>query len=396
MRGGAGERKGMGEAEATGGERAGVSSHLPSGPEDCVRRLQIRKTGDTGGRGLAPARPGPAPEPQRHAPFCSPVPRLLRGLRGGPLWDGEGRGRQGCGDGGGGGLLKGRRCAGQEVRPACRDKAVGTFGSQAPGAALQLPLSPMLCSSPTRASSSFSRLSEPQTASQRSCRAHPPGIIPAGPPPTSFLPPTLLQPHGAPHCPSYRPGPLQLQGLGTGNSCLPWAIPHPPCLESWTLDATRDLPGHQAQPHPATGDLKRDRHLPGGAFYDELSPRPSHSCSPLPTPQMAADLGLEEGVPVTQVPPSGLGPASGGRSWRYMAAAPLSPQGPQPPCPPSPATVRPILQPVTFVLQCRVAARPPQVVLRVLPLAGDLAGREGGRGPQGLDGQQGTAALLGR
>lgn len=186
--------KGMGEAEATGGERAGVSSHLPSGPEDCVRRLQIRKTGGTGGRGLAPARPGPAPEPQRHAPFCSPVPRLLRGLRGGPLWDGEGRGRQGCGDGGGGGLLKGRRCAGQEVRPACRDKAVGTFGSQAPGAALQLPLSPMLCSSPTRASSSFSRLSEPQTASQRSCRAHPLALsLPVPPPPPSY--PQLCSSH---------------------------------------------------------------------------------------------------------------------------------------------------------------------------------------------------------
>lgn len=48
-----------------------------------------------------------------------PVPRLLRRLGRRPLWEGQGGGRQGRGDGSSGGFLKRRRSAGQEVWPAC-------------------------------------------------------------------------------------------------------------------------------------------------------------------------------------------------------------------------------------------------------------------------------------
>lgn len=94
----------------------------------------------------------------------------------------------------------------------------------------------------------------------------------------------------------------------------------------------------------------------------------------------AADPGLR-GVTVTQPLPSRLGPAQGPPL--------LSTEGPPFSGPSSPSRL------LTLVLQCGVAAGPPQVVLCILPLAGDLAGREGGRGPQGFDGQQGTTALLG-
>lgn len=96
-------------------------AHRPSCPEDCVRRLQRDASGWIRW-GRRPPRPRHA---DRHTPGPSPVPRLLRCLRGRSLRDGERRGGQGCGDGGGGGLLKGRRRAGQEVGPACGEEAKG-------------------------------------------------------------------------------------------------------------------------------------------------------------------------------------------------------------------------------------------------------------------------------
>lgn len=70
-----------------------------------------------------------------------------------------------------------------------------------------------------------------------------------------------------------RPGPARCgpRALAQAAPASLGAIPRPPCLESWTLDATRDLPGHQAQPHPAAGDTK-GLSPPGGRLLDQLSP----------------------------------------------------------------------------------------------------------------------------
>lgn len=129
---------------------------------------------------------GPTPEPQRPplALTCTAAaPRSRRGTA--PGWRGTWRT----------GLWRWRRWWPPQRKAVCRaggqaglrGQGGGHLWEPGPRAALQPPLSPTLCSSPTRGSSSFPRLSKPQTAAQRSCRS---------------LPPTLLQPQGPPHCPS--------------------------------------------------------------------------------------------------------------------------------------------------------------------------------------------------
>lgn len=162
------------------------------------------------------------------------------------------------------------------------------------------------------------------------CGPHGPGLVlyPHTPP----SPPLLPRPRRPPGRSSNMPGPAQP---------LPSGCPQPiPEL----------LPEGQAQPQRVPG--------PGGLCSPAVSGAPPSPGGTLSPPALgAADPGLGALCDCDQAPPTRWTPAA-------ASGAPSAAPRPAPSCPCR----------VTFVLQRGVAAGPPQVVLHILRLAGDLAG----------------------